>query len=734
MTLLLCSLPNVSRADPIVSPVIPDGMGVNIHFTDPRPGEMKMLAEAGFKFIRMDFDWARIEKERGVYDFSPYERLLAALEPHEIRALFILDYANPLYDDNRSPDSDEGRKAFARWAAAGARHFKGRGILWEMYNEPNFAPFWRPKPDTEHYIKLALQVGKAIREAAPQEIYIGPATSGVDLPFLEACFKAGLLEYWDAVSVHPYRQQDPEPAEEDYRNLRLLISKHAPKSKTIPILSGEWGYSSVWSGMDEDRQAKMLVRQWLVNLSNDVPLSIWYDWHDDGPDPKEPEHHFGTVRHAYHQDRDPVYEPKPAYIAAKTLIEQLRGFQFNKRLAVLYDLETYVLMFASQEKIKLVAWTQRREPGQAAVPVGPGEFNLTSHLGKPLGRFKSENTRLRIELGDAPIFIEPAEDSPLLRDLARWPRGPLERYQRAADASSSWEKQPKINRATQRRWISHPWRDGGRDPFFQRYLLIVTDPIVVIPRCPVGDALSVQIQNPSGEPFSGSLAVGESGARTSYPISLQKGDKEKLVQIKVPARVAGGRIEIGLFENGFFGTHELEAWQRLKYSAVDLSETALSLRAEGDEKAASEQTFSIVDAPAGLPAPGAKAVKIDYRFDPGWKYICLSPKPEHQPIEGRPRHLGVWVKGDGSGNIPRMRFVDSTGQTFQPDGPKLEFTDWRYVEFPMDGSNAGHWGGAADGVVHSPIRLETILLLDSASRQATSGTVYVASPALIYDG
>ena len=29
----------------IVSPVIPDGLGVNIHFTDPKPGEMKQIAE-----------------------------------------------------------------------------------------------------------------------------------------------------------------------------------------------------------------------------------------------------------------------------------------------------------------------------------------------------------------------------------------------------------------------------------------------------------------------------------------------------------------------------------------------------------------------------------------------------------------------------------------------------------------------------------------------------------------
>src|SRR3954470_22393977 len=83
--------------------VVPDGLGVNIHFTDPRPGEMEMLAGAGFRFVRMDFGWGGTERNRGEYDFAEYERLLAALDRHAIRAVFILDYSNRLYDDGLSP-------------------------------------------------------------------------------------------------------------------------------------------------------------------------------------------------------------------------------------------------------------------------------------------------------------------------------------------------------------------------------------------------------------------------------------------------------------------------------------------------------------------------------------------------------------------------------------------------------------------------------------------------------
>ena len=129
-------------------------LGVNIHFTDPPPGEVPMLAAAGVRWVRMDFKWSVTEPTRGQYDFSVYDRLVTALEANHLRALFILDYANPLYDRNLSPASEEARQAFASWAAAAVTHFRSHGFLWEIYNEPN--AFWQPHPDTDAYIKLAL--------------------------------------------------------------------------------------------------------------------------------------------------------------------------------------------------------------------------------------------------------------------------------------------------------------------------------------------------------------------------------------------------------------------------------------------------------------------------------------------------------------------------------------------------------------------------------------------------
>lgn len=409
VTLIFCCSAPIVQAQEVTSyhssipsNVIPEGLGVNIHFTDPRQGEMKMLAEAGFRWVRMDFSWSGIEKEKGTYDFSLYDNLVDSLNKYHLKALFILDYGNPLYDHGLSPHSSKAVHAFAQWAAASVRHFAGQGFLWEMWNEPNIG-FWKPKPDVNAYIRLALATAKAIQKVTPEEALIGPATSGFPLDFLEACFKAGLLKYWSAVSVHPYRQEGPETVSKDYKYLRQLISKYASPGKTIPVISGEWGYSAAWKGFDSEKQGRMLAREFLTNLSFKIPLSIWYDWHNDGDNPKEAEHNFGTVAYAYHPNENPVYDPKPAYFAIKTLTDALRGFHFDQRINT-ENPSDHVLLFQKKKEIRIAAWTTQ-EPHTIVVRVKHKRYHLLNYKGDATRLVKADKRQLKIKLLKEPQYL-----------------------------------------------------------------------------------------------------------------------------------------------------------------------------------------------------------------------------------------------------------------------------------------------------------------------------------------
>ena len=512
-----------------------DGLGVNIHFTDPQPGELEMIKAAGFRWVRMDLSWAGTEKVAGTYDFGPWDRLTAALEKNGLRAVFILDYGNPLYAEpgDKQPftsraGTEEFQAAYARWAAATVAHFAGKGFLFEIWNEPNHEGFWKPKADVKQYAAMAKDACEAIAKAAPQEAIIGPATSTIDLPFLEECFKAGLLEHWCAVSVHPYRQQAPETVEEEYRTLRLLIARYAPKDKMIPVLSGEWGYSTAYPAFAgkpepeaEDMQAKYLARMFLTNIANDVPLSIWYDWRDDGDNRKEAEHRFGIVRRAFRKDAPEPFEPKPAYLAALNLRHLLEG-------------------------------------------------------------------------------------------------------------------RPNLSQA---------------------------DALKLL--------LAVRPPAPPAEPASGVPAF-----ETDQPLSATSdGAPDALPQMTC---------------EGLLGA-----------------------------------------------APGAGAATLRYHFVSGWRFIEIKPQSREWPsgADATPKAFGLWIHGDGKGCHARLRFTDSTGQTFQPDGPKIDFTGWRFAKFSLQTSAAtplSHWGGANDGIIHPPIKWDTVFLLDNVSREPVEGEVQISTPTLFY--
>ena len=397
--------------------LLPAGVGVNIHFTRGHEKDLDLIAAAGFKFVREDFSWGAIERRKGEYDWSDYDDLTARLGRRGVRAYFILDYSNPLYEgsvratnpvtgalEQRSPASPqhpESVAAFANWAAAAAKHFRGRDVIWEIWNEPNIG-FWKPKPDAEQYAALALATCRAMRQAEPQATIVGPASSTFPWAFLETVFRSGVLDYLDGISVHPYRPptRPPESAAGDYRKLRALLEKVAPgKGGRIPIISGEWGYSSNTRGVSLKQQANYIARQQLSNLLSGVPVSIWYDWKNDGDDPGENEHNFGIV--------DSGLAPKPAYTAIQILTRELAGSHLDGRMDT-GNTNDFVLRFSQQgQQAKLAAWTIAGA-GQVNLRVPHAAVNECSFVNGAgeRGKLQIQNGRALLPLDGNPKYVD----------------------------------------------------------------------------------------------------------------------------------------------------------------------------------------------------------------------------------------------------------------------------------------------------------------------------------------
>jgi polysaccharide biosynthesis protein PslG len=356
LVLFMVALPMLAQAaQPVLpeglpEPVIPQGFGINIHFVEPEASSLERISEGGYSFVRMDLKWERVERERGLYDFSAYDKLTDAMRERRVRMLYILDYGNKLYGDGLAPRTEEDRAAFARFAVAAARHFAGRGVVWAIWNEPNNAQFWKPAVNAEEYALLAVRAAREMHAAEPKACILAPSSSTFQWSYLEAAFRHGLLHEIDGVSVHPYRESAPETVVEDYARLRQLIAVHTrPGDPQRPIICSEWGYATyeASNGFSKDIQAAYLVRSWLSNLAAGVNLSIYYDLRDDGVDPTDREHHFGVLNHNL--------IPKPAFIAAKALVKDLQGYRFLHRLNRPAT-NDWALLFRRGKNLALVTW------------------------------------------------------------------------------------------------------------------------------------------------------------------------------------------------------------------------------------------------------------------------------------------------------------------------------------------------------------------------------------------
>jgi polysaccharide biosynthesis protein PslG len=338
--------------------VIPQTFGLQLKGNNCSAENLDEIRGLGLAVVRRGFAWADTEKEKGVYNFAGYDRLLEDTKKRGLRVLGCIAFDNKLYGPVREAD---GRAAYARFAAALAARYREHHILWEIWNEPNTMTFWGKhgkKGNSEQYATeytaLVKEVVPAMRKADPGCFIMGGSVSCLWPPsylWTESCFKQGILQSGiDAWSVHPYGFKSPEEYPDAYAKVRKLMEQYAAP-KNFPLLNSERGYplkkAEGWAGgpasLAMQFQAWHLVRQYLVDMLCDVRLTNWYEWTGE---------EFGIVRGKDHL---------PAYDACKVMTEQLGGYRLVKRLPLGTPVEApldFALLFEKPTgEQKLVVWT-----------------------------------------------------------------------------------------------------------------------------------------------------------------------------------------------------------------------------------------------------------------------------------------------------------------------------------------------------------------------------------------
>jgi hypothetical protein len=231
------------------------------------------ITTVGAHWAREDLNWSKIEPQRGVFDWSSFDQMLAIARANGITILPVAGYA-PSWT---TPESSADYAAFI--AAAVARYGPGTEAnlqWWELWNEPYYAYAWSGKPgDPAAYardVRAASQAAKAVAPTvkvlmAAEDGDAAAAGGGWWTTSVQAYFTEvpDLAKWIDGVAVHPYGDDPSVPVKEaegfrgtsggwSFQRIDSIRAAFLAHGVNVPFWITEIGWST--AEMSEATQAR----------------------------------------------------------------------------------------------------------------------------------------------------------------------------------------------------------------------------------------------------------------------------------------------------------------------------------------------------------------------------------------------------------------------------------------------------------------------------------------------
>lgn len=183
-------------------------------------GEMQAL---GVKWVRTNLFWFKIEPEEGRFDWQALDDLVWSAENHGLRLMFSVRAISPWGSIRVPPNWDQpgyhaasppkDMQKYSNFVGALAARYRGKGIAWQVENEPNAPILW--DGSREEYIAL-LEAFYAAAHGSDPEALVLPAGLGCGFsivnasgeqrlaairPWFDAILDSGAF---DALDIHDY--------------------------------------------------------------------------------------------------------------------------------------------------------------------------------------------------------------------------------------------------------------------------------------------------------------------------------------------------------------------------------------------------------------------------------------------------------------------------------------------------------------------------------------------------
>ncbi len=310
---------------------------------------LKRASEVGVKWARVSVNWSTVEDSCGNFHWEYLDSTLTGLERIDIEPYVCLNGGHENYTNEFPPTrSESGMKSWIHFVKQISQRYASLVNYWEIWNEPNYPSFWKPKPEAEKYVKLVTETRSTIKEYDSSATIIGGSLARMDLPFAKKIFKSGIADQIDVLTLHPYNAiptgsvkdiaypvKTPHyylPSSHQFKDFRDLITQYDP---SIEIWQAECGYPSAqnshgWTGTGpwgENIQAKWLLRRMITDISQDVKVSAYFSLWEYKLNPRD----RTTNRKGLLKLRDK--QPKQSFFTYQNLTAMIRSDKIKTQQA-----------------------------------------------------------------------------------------------------------------------------------------------------------------------------------------------------------------------------------------------------------------------------------------------------------------------------------------------------------------------------------------------------------------
>lgn len=256
---------------------------------------LEMAKEAGLGWVKQHFPWEDLELKKGVFwddrlnksTWEKYDRIVALAEKYRLKIIARLDrppdWARKDSSLKEAPPDDF--QDYADFVEAVVKHYKGRILYYQLWNEPNIWPEWgNQRIDPASYARLLRAGYEAVKRVDPNAYVLSAPLAQTlenspramsDLDYLKGMYESGAKDYFDILFANAYGFSLPpdDPANPKVLNfqrvalLREIMVRYGDEEK--PIWFNEFGWTAppadipedklIWGRVTEQQQAEYTI-------------------------------------------------------------------------------------------------------------------------------------------------------------------------------------------------------------------------------------------------------------------------------------------------------------------------------------------------------------------------------------------------------------------------------------------------------------------------------------------